>query len=108
MHLKPRLLLFFFPVLLTAASASPSACASPAPASAASGALRVTRLTCEYRTRPLGIDRMHPLLGWQEQAAPEDRGRYQTAYQIQVASSPALLTGGKPDMWDSRKKVSGE
>ncbi len=31
------------------------------------------------------------------------RGALQTAYQIQVATSPALLDSGTPDMWDSTK-----
>jgi len=31
----------------------------------------------------------------------DGQGRMQTAYQIQVASSPELLTSGQPDLWDS-------
>ncbi len=35
-------------------------------------------------------------------------GDYQQAYQIQAASSTALLRAGKPDLWDSGKAGSGQ
>lgn len=39
---------------------------------------------------------------------PGVKNDYQTAYQVQVASSPALLQGGHPDFWDSGKILSAE
>src|SRR5690242_18333785 len=48
---------------------------------------------------PLGIDDPAPLFSWQLQDAAQ--GAAQTAYQVQVASSPELLAQNKPDVWDS-------
>jgi len=63
-------------------------------------------LQCDALMEPLGIDSPHPMLSWH---LHDDRyGARQTAYQIQVASSPALLTAGKPDVWDSGRVTSDE
>src|SRR6266404_3901554 len=54
-------------------------------------------LKCDSLVNPLGIDSKEPRLSWQLR---DDRyGARQTAYEIQVASSPALLDGEKPDVW---------
>ncbi len=53
---------------------------------------------------PLGIDIAKPELGWT--LLSDQRGARQTAYQIMVASDPALLSDGKPDLWDSGKVSS--
>jgi alpha-L-rhamnosidase len=63
-------------------------------------------LRCEGQESPLGIDRMNPVLQWKMKDFR--RGAAQTAYQIWVASSPELLTEGKPDLWDSRKVGSDQ
>lgn len=68
--------------------------------------LRVTRATCDWRVSPLGIDSPQPDLGWTLESPR--RGDVQTAYQILAASDPALLSSGKPDLWDSGKVSSGE
>jgi alpha-L-rhamnosidase len=63
-------------------------------------------LRCEYRVNPQGIDETQPRLSWQLDA-DDVRGVKQTAYQILVASSPALLKKSVGDLWDSGKVTSG-
>ncbi|MBN2210804.1 MAG: family 78 glycoside hydrolase catalytic domain [Sedimentisphaerales bacterium] len=63
-------------------------------------------LRCEYRVNPLGIDALRPRLSWQFTA--ERRGEYQTAYQVQVATTPDSLQQDKPDLWDSGKVISDQ
>ena len=67
--------------------------------------LQATHLTCEGRAEPLGVDEPAPPLGWQLQAS--GRGPAQSAWQVLAASSPALLAGGKGDLWDSGR-VAGD
>src|SRR5260370_29638978 len=57
------------------------------------------RLKSDSLVNPLGIDSRAPMLSWQLQDAR--MGARQTAYEIQVASSGALLAAGKSDVWDS-------
>lgn len=67
-----------------------------------------TRLLCEYLENPVGIDELKPRLGWICTASDaKARGLRQTAYQILVASSPALLAKDRGDVWDSGRVVSG-
>jgi len=61
-------------------------------------------LRCEYRVNPLGIDEAQPRLTWRIES--HARGARQTAYQILVASSAALLKANTGDLWDSGK-ISG-
>lgn len=68
------------------------------------GRVQVCRLTCEYLVSPPGIDRTHPLLGWQLQG--NRNGLAQTAWQVLVASSPEKLQAGTGDVWNSGKVVS--
>ncbi len=75
-----------------------------APAFAASLAGKPAHLTCDSLTQPLGIDSSQPLFSWQLQD-PGEAAR-QTAYRIEVASKPAMLTGSKPDVWDSGRITS--
>jgi alpha-L-rhamnosidase len=65
----------------------------------ASTAGKPTHLTCDSLVQPLGIDSGQPLFSWQ--LADAGFAARQTAYRIEVASKPAMLTGGKPDVWDS-------
>jgi alpha-L-rhamnosidase len=66
-------------------------------------------LRCGSWQNPLGIDDPNPRLSWQVVANnPGERAQSQTAYQIQVASSAALLASNQPDFWDSGKVVSGQ
>src|SRR5438876_1000799 len=56
-------------------------------------------LRCEYLVDPLGIDVERPRLSWM--LPPGERGRKQSAYQVLVASSPAILAKDRGDRWDS-------
>ncbi len=69
-----------------------------------SGKINPTQLTCEYLTNPQVVDVIQPRLAWINEAGKGERGQYQTAWQIRVASSVKKL--GQPDFWDSQK-VSG-
>ena len=59
--------------------------------------LRITNLTTEYTSTPLGIDVELPRFGWQMKAPENQRGFYQTAYQLQVKSADGELA------WDLGK-----
>ena len=61
--------------------------------------MTVMNLACEDRINPLGIDVAQPRLGWTLQSS--QRGDTQTAYQILVASTQALLDSNTGDLWDS-------
>jgi alpha-L-rhamnosidase len=71
-----------------------------------SAAVTVKSLRCEYLSNPLGIDATSPRLSWI--ITSNRKGETQTAYQILVASSPKLLSGGQADLWDSGKVSSDE
>ncbi len=72
------------------------------------GGISPVNLECDSWQNPLGIDDPNPRLSWQVVATNlTDRAQSQTAYQIQVASSAALLGSSQPDLWDSGK-VSGQ
>jgi hypothetical protein len=70
-------------------------------------AITPSRLRCEYRENPAGVDTPRPQLGWiLECTRPGARGLKQAAYQVLVATTPELLGADKPDQWDSGKTVS--
>jgi len=72
------------------------------PFSAAAQGISPTHLQCEAKSNPLGLSETSPRLSWQDVATPAGaQGQYQTAYQIQVASSPQLLAGNQGDLWDT-------
>ena len=71
-------------------------------------AVTVSGLQCEYLTTPLGIDVQTPRFTWKLSAADHVRGQKQTAYQVLVAGSPALLEAGSGDLWDSGKVASSQ
>src|SRR5258708_22026281 len=59
-------------------------------------------LRCESKLEPVGISETSPRLSWQVEAAIAGaRGQYQTACQIQVASSLQVLTNNQGDLWDT-------
>lgn len=69
--------------------------------SAAAG-ISPTNLQCEAKSDPLGLTETNPRLSWQlVSTLVGERGQFQTAYQIQVASSPQLLEGNQGDLWDT-------
>jgi alpha-L-rhamnosidase len=55
-------------------------------------ATKPVQLKCDSLVNPLGIDSKAPMLSWQ--LRDERFGARQTAYQIEVASSSALLGAG--------------
>ena len=70
-----------------------------------SASVQVTDIRCENLKNPLGIDKLQPSFNWK--ISSDQRGTFQKAYQIMVASSPDKLKEGKPDYWDSQKIESG-
>ncbi|MDP4185818.1 MAG: alpha-L-rhamnosidase N-terminal domain-containing protein, partial [Bacteroidota bacterium] len=64
------------------------------------------QLTCEYLENPQVIDANNPRLSWINTEASNVRGQYQTACQIQVASSKERLLKGIADLWDSKMMQS--
>jgi alpha-L-rhamnosidase len=72
------------------------------PFSAAAQGISPTHLQCEAKANPLGLSETSPRLSWQVAATQAgERGQFQTAYQIQVASSPELLAANQGDLWDT-------
>jgi alpha-L-rhamnosidase len=67
--------------------------------------VRLTRLSCENRIDPRGVDAPHPRLSWQLQS--EQRNMLQTAYEIRVAESVFALSKNRELVWNSGKIVSG-
>ncbi len=63
-------------------------------------------LRADQRTNPLGLDTLQPALSWRSDATARDWR--QSAYEIEVASSAALLRDGKADVWDSGRTASAE
>jgi hypothetical protein len=78
---------------------------SGAGASASTSNLTVSNLRVDYLTDPLGIDDTAPFLSWLLSSAQQSQ--VQAAYQVQAASSTALLAAGTPDLWDSGRVTSG-
>ena len=54
---------------------------------------------CEYVENPLGVDMPNPRLFWKLDSG--ERGQFQTAYQILVASTVEALAKDQGDLWDS-------
>ncbi|MEI8376361.1 MAG: glycoside hydrolase family 78 protein [Planctomycetota bacterium] len=77
----------------------------------AASATNPTNLRCEYLANPLGIDSQKPRLSWLMEAAvqmADVRGQKQAAYQVMVASTPALLAKDQGDLWDSDQVASDQ
>ena len=62
-------------------------------------------LLCEYDKFPIGTDTAKPRFSWEVECG--ERGRYQTAYQVIVASTLQKLDADIGDFWDSGK-VDGD
>ena len=72
------------------------------PFSAATQGISPTNLQCESKSNPIGLSETSPRLSWQVVSTnASERGQYQTAYQIQVASSSQLLSSNQGDLWDT-------
>lgn len=59
----------------------------------------VTHLLCEYLDGPGVVDTPRPRLFWHLES--DERGQGQTAWQVLVASSRAILDADRGDLWDS-------
>lgn len=69
--------------------------------------ITVSGLSVEGRLdQPLGLDVLQPRLGWQIIADAGEKNVCQTAYHIQVATSPEALAQGTADLWDSEQSGS--
>src|SRR5262245_50531772 len=66
----------------------------------------ISKLRCESRQNPLGIDITQPRLSWILNS--DERGQRQTAYQILVSSSERKLKANEGDLWDSGKLASDQ
>ena len=75
-------------------------------ATVARGDITVTKLRCEYRTNPMGLDVAKPRLGWVMES--NERGQKQTAYQVLVASNRRKLKNNNGDLWDTGKVKSDQ
>jgi alpha-L-rhamnosidase len=70
--------------------------------------LNPVRLTCENLKDPSCVDIVNPRLSWINLAADDDKGQYQTAWEVQVAGTRDKLVSGKADLWNSGMIKSGE
>lgn len=60
------------------------------------------QLQCESKPNPLGLSETSPRLSWQVATTnAAERGQFQSACQIQVASTPQLLAANAGDLWDT-------
>jgi alpha-L-rhamnosidase len=83
--------------------------AAAVPAMAQNGALAAAgpvHLRVDNLRAALGVDDAAPQFSWQ--LRDPARGARQTAYEVTVASTEALLQSGKADVWSSGKVSSGE
>lgn len=68
--------------------------------------LKITDLSCDYRTNPIGIDNAFPNLSWKIQST--QRNVVQTAYRILVSDHSNNLKNGLGNVWDSKKISSNQ
>lgn len=61
--------------------------------------MQISRLRCEYRVEPLGVDAPAPRLSWELKS--KERGQRQTAYQVLAGNAP-----NGSDLWDSGRVAS--
>jgi alpha-L-rhamnosidase len=70
-----------------------------------SAQIKVTRLLCENRVNPTGLDNAKPRLSWIMEAA--QRNSMQSAYEVRVATDAAALQKGN-STWNSGKISSDQ
>ena len=61
-------------------------------------------IRCEFAENPIAIDEPQPRFTWQLQSDNDSVVQY--AFEISIASSPAILKQGNPDIWQSSKTTS--
>ena len=99
-----RLALLRLFLVSSALPLSPLAATSGGVTPPAAAPLTLDRLRVEYQQNPLGIDARRPRLSWELRS--DARGVVQSAWQVQVAESPAALASGRGRLWDSGKVPS--
>lgn len=67
--------------------------------------VRLSRLQVEYLTNPLGIDTPEPRFSWNLES--DNRGVYQSAYQIVVGVNPSEVKKRTGSVWDSGRISDG-
>lgn len=70
--------------------------------------LKPANLRCEYRVDTIGMDQAQPRLSWIVKSGERQRGKRQTAYRIEVASSLEKRKRDQADVWDSGRRESDE
>jgi alpha-L-rhamnosidase len=80
--------------------------ASPDEENHAISSVVIRDIRVESLINPMGLDERVPRFSWKLEDAR--RGAAQTAYQILAASTPALLSAEKGDLWDSGKVASDQ
>jgi len=68
--------------------------------------IKVINPTCENRIDPLGVDILHPHLGWE--LISTFRNKKQSAYQILVSDSKETLADSMRNLWDTKKVISNQ
>ena len=68
--------------------------------------LSVDNLLCENLQEPIAIDNTCPHFSWMNHS--NHQNDTQTAYEIEIASTPKLLQRGKADIWKSGKVARSE
>jgi alpha-L-rhamnosidase len=71
-----------------------------------SAQIKIVDLTCGYRTNPVGIDAVHPMLSWKIESSQHNS--LQTAWQILVADNLEDLNKNIGNVWDSKKINSSQ
>ena len=71
-----------------------------------SAQLRVTSLTTDYKTNPLGIDNPVPQLSWIIQS--DQMNTMQESYEIRAAQTPADLSKKSKQLWNSEIVASSQ
>jgi alpha-L-rhamnosidase len=107
LRLGPAVIVLFWLVCATTAATAAAQTVQPG-GGGRSGPVGLTpsRLRCEYRTDPLGVDVTSPRLSWIVEST--GRGQKQTAYQVLVAADAAVLGRDQGDLWDSGRVNSDE
>ncbi len=65
-------------------------------------------LTCENLRDPVVVDTPNPRLSWINNCPSDERGQYQTAWEIRAASTKEKLLAGDADLWSSGQVMSDE
>src|SRR4030042_3794196 len=68
--------------------------------------LKPVNLKCEYLSNPVVRDNRIPRFSWE--FTNMERGMYQLAFQLLVASNPEILDGDKGDIWSSGRIKSSD